>query len=153
MFKDIAFQQREGLCGPASLKMVLNHFNIKKTEKQIAKLSGTRPSEGVEAENLLKVAKKLGLKVFLKENGNLGDIRKHLEKKHAIIVEWFFEDDGHFSVVSNIDRENIYLQDPHLGHMRAIRLNIFKRIWFTFSGKYMKTKNDLSLRKMLVIYQ
>ena len=152
MLRDIAFQQREGACGPASLKMVLHHFGIKKTEKQLIK-ECKNSLLGVEFEMLLKVVKKYKLKGFLVRNSDIKDIKKFLKKKYMIIIEWFFEDDGHFSVVSNIDKENIYIQDPHLGHLRAIRLDIFKRIWFSFPGKFMKTKNDLKLRGMIVIYK
>ena len=153
MLKLTAFQQREGHCGPAALKIVLHHFSINKTEKQLAKMSGCTPARGVELPALLKTAKKLGLKGFTKQNANLADIRKALAKHRAVIIDWFFEDDGHISAASHIDRENIYLQDPHLGHLRAIRLDIFKRIWFTFPGAYMKTKEDLVLRPMLVLYK
>ncbi len=153
MFKHIAFQQKEGFCGVASLKVVLHHFGINLTEKKIAKMSGATPSKGVELEALLRLSKKLGIKGFVKHNADIKDIKKAIKNKRAVIVEWFFEDDGHITTVSNIDGENIYLQDPHLGHLRAIRLDIFKRIWFTFPGNYMKTKQELILRPMLILYK
>ena len=45
----------------------------------------------------------------------------------------------------------IYLQDPQLGHPRAIKLEEFKRIWFDFEPAFMATKEDLLLRRMIVI--
>lgn len=153
MFKHIAFQQREDFCGPASLKIALHHFGIDLTEKKIIRMSKAKHSVGIELEGLLKVAKKFGLKGFVKHNADLSDIRKNFRKKRVIITEWFYEDDGHITVVSNIDRENIYLQDPDIGHIRAKRLDIFRKIWFSFPTVYMKTKEDLILRPMLVLYK
>ncbi|MFH1787206.1 MAG: cysteine peptidase family C39 domain-containing protein [archaeon] len=152
MLKNCSFQQGyDGSCGPASLKMALHHLGIEKTENELVKLGSCR-GEGVELEDLLKIAKKFKIKGFIKENSDLKEIKKYLKKKCAIIVGWFFEDDGHYSVISRIDNENIYLQDPQIGHIRAMRINLFKRIWFDFPGKFMRTKEDLQLRKMLVLY-
>lgn len=148
------FQQSDSFCGPASLKIALRHFGIEKSEKELARMAGLKRSVGVEAEDMLRISKKLGLKGFVKDFSTIKEIRKNSkDKKRVVIVEWFLEDDGHFSVVSDIDKENIYLQDPHLGHLRAMKINLFLRLWFTFPDKYIKTKDDLKLRRMLVLYK
>src|SRR3989344_9024424 len=145
------FQQGyDGSCGPASLKIALESLGRKKTEKELRKLCRVGKG-GIELEDLLKVAKKFKLKGFIKKNSDIKEIRNYLRKKYEIIVGWFHESDGHYSVVSHIDKENIYLQDPELGHLRAMRIELFKRIWFDFPGDFIKTKNDLQLRKMLVL--
>lgn len=152
MHKTKPFQQRQGFCGAASLKIILHFFGINKTEKQIIKLSGSTPSKGVEAEDLVKVAKKFKLKAFIKDKAEIKDIKRYVKKKKIpVIVEWFYEDDGHFSVVEDIEKENIYLQDPDLGHIRAMSISKFLRLWFSFPGKYMKNEYDIRLRRMVVI--
>lgn len=149
--KTIAFQQREGFCGAASLRIILHFLGIKMTEMQIIKMMGAI-SRGIEGEHMVKLAEKLKLKAFIKDNAEISDLREYVKKKKTpVIVEWFLEDDGHFSVVDNIGKENIHLQDPDLGHIRAMRLDIFKRLWFSFPGKYIKDKSDLTLRRMIVI--
>lgn len=148
-----AFQQSEGACGPAALKIVLENFGVRRTEKQLIKMCNCTPASGISANTMIKIVKKLGLKGFIKNNSDIKEIKELLKKEYMVIVSWFLEDDGHYSVVSHFDRENIYLQDPHLGHMRAIRLSIFKRIWFDFDTSYMKTKNDLILRRIIVIHR
>jgi predicted double-glycine peptidase len=151
MLKTRAFQQRPGACGPASLKILLHFFGITKTEKQIIQMSGATPEKGIEAEDLIKVIKKFKLKVAIKDRAEIKDIRKYVkEKKIPVIVEWFLVDDGHFSVVTDIDRENIYLQDPDLGHIRAMTISTFMRLWFSFPGKYMRGEYDIRLRRMIV---
>jgi len=154
MLKIKPFRQETGYCGPASLKMVLSYFGVKKTEKELVKLTNCTREWGVEAWVLLKVAQKLGFKGFVKDESTIDDIRKYvLDKKIPVIVDWFSEDDGHYSVVVDIDKENIYLQDPEMGHVRAIRLKKFWRVWFDFPDDYIKSKSDLNIRRILVIYK
>jgi len=146
------FRQKTGHCGPACLKMVLGYYGIKKTEKELAKLSGWTPEKGVSAESLAKVAKKFGLKTVIKDFAGISDLKKYiLQKKTPVIVDWFSEDDGHYSVAVDIDKENIYLEDPGWGRLIAMRVETFKRVWFDFSGEYIKTPKDLILRLMLVV--
>jgi len=54
MLKVKPFKQTTGFCGPVSLRMVLDYFGIKKSEKELAKLSDCSKSKGVAAEGLLK---------------------------------------------------------------------------------------------------
>ncbi len=151
MIKTTSFQQRDNFCGPASLKIVLDHFGIKKTEKQVANAVGAK-SLGVEAPDIIKIAEKWGLRGRIKDHAELKDLSRWVKKKGIpVIVEWFLEDDGHFSVVVDIDRENVYLQDPYIGQIRAVRRDIFLRIWFTFPTKYLKKESDLILRRMVII--
>ena len=76
MIKLKPFQQSTGYCGPAVLKMVLDFYGVKKTEKELAKLSGATRERGVEAPALLSAAKKLGFKGFIKDFSNFGDVKK-----------------------------------------------------------------------------
>ncbi|MFZ5955117.1 MAG: cysteine peptidase family C39 domain-containing protein [Nanoarchaeota archaeon] len=144
------FHQRDGHCGPASLKIVLEEFGISATEKKIASLSRYTNIGGTTAQNLVKAAKVFGIKGIIKDNADLKDIKKYIDKNCEIIIEWFSEDDGHFSVITKIDKENVYLLDPELGHLRAMRNDIFKRVWFSFENKFMKSKDDLILRRMII---
>lgn len=154
MLKVKPFSQKSSFCGPASLKMVLDYFGIKKSEKELAKLSGCSKSKGVEAESLLKAAQKLGLKGFIKDFSKIKDIKKYVvKKKIPVIVDWFSEDEGHYSAVVGIDNKNIYLQDPELGKVRKLKIQDFKRIWFDFPGKFLRSKKDIIIRRLIVIYR
>jgi len=154
MLKVKPFKQTTGFCGPVSLRMVLDYFGIKKSEKELAKLSDCSKSKGVEAEGLLKAVKKFGLKGFIKDFSEISDIRKYiLERKIPVIVDWFSVDEGHYSEEVGINNKNIYLQDPELGKVRKLEINDFKRIWFDFPGSFLKSKNDLIIRRLIVIYK
>lgn len=147
------FRQSSGMCGPASLKMVLEYYGIKKSEKELAKMSGASTNHGVEARPLLTAAKKLGLKGFIKDGSTLNDVARYIMKNIPVIVDWFSVDDGHYSVVVGLDKKSIYLQDPELGGLNKIKKDVFYRAWFDFQGNYIKTPKDLILRRLLVIHR
>lgn len=146
------FRQKKGRCGPASLKMILAYYGVYRTEQELVHLTKCSAAKGTQAKNIVAAAHKLGLKGFVKDNASFQDIKKYINKKMPVIVDWFSVDEGHYSVVTWLDTKKIYLQDPELGHMRTMELTTFKRIWFDFPGNFMASKNDLILRRILVIY-
>lgn len=146
------YRQKPELCGPASLKMVLEYYGIEKTEDELAKMAGYVPTQGVKAKGLIDTAKGLGLNSFCKDYSEIKDLREYvIDKKIPVIVDWFSEDDGHYSVVVDIDDRNIYLQDPELGNLRTLEIETFNRVWFDFPGNYLKSKNDIIIRRMIVV--
>ncbi|MGB5424858.1 MAG: succinylglutamate desuccinylase/aspartoacylase family protein [Desulfobacterales bacterium] len=146
------FRQKSGCCGPASLKMVLGFLGKKITEKKLVEISGCTKSRGIGAEGLVRAAQELGFRAKIKDFSDLKDIDEWVNrKKIPVIVDWFAFEGGHYSVVSGIDKENIYLEDPSLGHRRAMKLSTFKRLWFDFPNDYLKSKNELIIRRMIVI--
>ena len=148
------FRQSPAFCGPACLKMVLKYYGINKSEKELANLSGSRPAKGVGVEGLLKAAKALGFKGHVKDFSEIKDIKEYvIKKKNPLIVDWFSTDDGHYSVVVDIDDKNIYMQDPELGNLRTMDIETFKRVWFDFTGDFLETKNDIIIRRMIAIYK
>jgi len=146
------FRQKPGYCGPASLKMVLGFFGIKITEKKLVEISGCTKSRGIGAEGLVRAAQELGFRAKIKDFSDLKDVNEWVNrKKIPVIVDWFAFEGGHYSVVSGIDKENIYLEDPSLGYRRAMKLKTFKRLWFDFPNDYLKSKSELIIRRMIVI--
>ncbi|MCF8051361.1 MAG: DUF2817 domain-containing protein [Desulfobacterales bacterium] len=132
--------------------MVLAFFGVKITEKKLVEISGCTQSCGVMTEGLVRAAQELGFRAKIKDFSDLKDIDEWVNrKKIPVIVDWFAFEGGHYSVVSGIDKENIYLEDPSLGHRRAMKLSTFKRLWFDFPTDYLKSKDDLIIRRMIVI--
>ena len=152
MLKIDSFRQKPGYCGPASLKIVMGYLGVKITEKKLALIAGCTPSCGIGAEGLVGAAQKLGFRAQVKDFSDLEDIRKWVNrKKIPVIVDWFAFEGGHYSVVSGIDTENIYLEDPSLGHRRALKLSTFMRLWFDFPSNYLRSKDELIIRRMIII--
>lgn len=146
-------RQKPGECGPVSLEMVLRYFGLEADNDELVNITGCTPDKGIPAKMIIKAARKFGMKAIIKDNSNFEDIRNWvINKKVPVIVDWFSDDDGHYAVVVDINKNNIYLQDPELGHIRAMKLDHFYRIWFDFNGNYMKSKNDLIIRRMIIVY-
>ena len=151
-----------GMCGPASLKILLSYYGIERDEKELADLCGTKKDLGTDDQGIKRAAESLGFKVKIKNNSSFKDIERWLDKDVPIIVNWFtrgradYTDadvpDGHYSVVCGIDDQSIYLQDPEIGRIRKIKKNDFKRVWFDFSGELIKP-NELIIRQMIAIYK
>ena len=150
------------MCGPASLKIVLEYYNTNKSEEQFASLCKVKKGLGVDDKSIKAVAEKLGFKVKIKNNSSFKDIENWLSKDVPVIVDWFTRGrtdygdssmaDGHYSVVMGLDDEFIYLQDPELGSMRKITRNDFMRVWFDFKGEYLKP-NELIIRQIIAVYK
>ncbi|HZX12518.1 MAG TPA: cysteine peptidase family C39 domain-containing protein [Candidatus Nanoarchaeia archaeon] len=148
------YKQQEAYCGPASLKMVLDYYGIRKTEEELAKLCKTTKKGGTSAKDILRVANHFDLTGFIKDHATLNDLKKYVvQKRIPVIVNWFSTDEGHYSPVIHIDEKTICLQDPELGKIRAMSLTTFKRVWFDFFGDYLRSKKDIILRRMIVLYK
>lgn len=150
----------QSMCGPASLKMVFDYYGIEKSEKEVAELCGTDPDLGTDDQQIKKAAESVGLKVEIKNESSLDDIKAWLDKKVPVIVNWFtrgrsdYADsevaDGHYSVVVGLDEEFIYIQDPEIGELRKIEREDFMKVWFDFTGEYINP-NELIIRQLIAI--
>ena len=150
------------MCGPASLKIVLEYYGINKSEDELSQLCKFKEGLGVDDKGIKSAAEKLGLKVKIKNNSSFKDIEKWLKKETPVIVDWFTKGrtdygdsstaDGHYSVVMGLDDNFIYLQDPELGAMRKIERNNFMRVWFDFNGQHLKP-NELIIRQIIAVYK
>lgn len=155
-------QLNMGYCGPASLKMVLGYYGILKTEDELALLMGWDKDLGVDDQGIKKAAESFGLKVEIQNESTFEDIEKWLDKKVPVIVDWFTRGrqdytesavpDGHYSIVSGLDDEYIYLQDPEIGRERKIEKDDFLLVWFDFTGETIKPE-ELIIRQIIAIYE
>ena len=153
----------KGYCGPAVLKMVLGFYGIKKSEKALARLAGTTIEEGTDARQMQGVLRLFGLKTRIKSNSSFGDIKKYLDKDIPVIVDWFtrgrknYPDsvvaDGHYSIVVGLDKQYIYLQDPEIGKLRKIKRTDFLRVWFDYTGEFLRSNKQIYLRQMMAVYK
>lgn len=150
------------MCGPASLKMVLEYWGIEKSEKEIADLRSNPQSNNTSDQDIKHIAESFGLTVEIKNESTFEDISYWLEKKVPVIVDWFtrgrsdYSDsevaDGHYSIVVGIDTKNIYLQDPEIGGERRINREDFIKVWFDFKGDEIKA-DGLIIRQIIAIHK
>ena len=150
------------MCGPASLKIVLDYYGVNKSEQDLARLTGLVPDLGVDDKSIIKVAESLGFKAQIKNESTFDDIEEWLKKGVPVIVDWFtrgrydYKDsavaDGHYSVIFGLDDEYIYLQDPETGGERKIKREDFMKVWFDFTDRYIKP-DELIIRQIIAIYK
>lgn len=149
------------MCGPASLKIVLNYYGVDKSEEELAKLTNATES-GTEDASIVRAAESLGFKAVIKNGSSFSDIEEWLDKKVPVIVNWFtrgrsdYPDsevaDGHYSVVAGLDAEYIYLQDPEIGGLRTLKGEDFMKVWFDFSGECIHS-DELIIRQLIAVYR
>lgn len=148
------------MCGPASLKIVLDYYGVEKTEQELAKLCGTKDDVGTNDQALKNAAEQLGFTVEIKNESTFEDIEEWLNRDVPVIVNWFtrgrtdYTDsdvaDGHYSVVAGLDETHIYLQDPEIGSMRKLAREDFMTVWFDFTGEYIKP-DELVIRQIIAV--
>ncbi len=153
----------KGYCGPAVLKMVLVYYGIRKSEKELARLTGASGAAGTNDKSLTRVFRKFDLKTKVKNNASFTDIKKYLSKEIPVIVDWFTRGrsdypesaiaDGHYSIAIGLDKNFIYLQDPEIGKARKLRRDDFLRVWFDYSGSYLESKKQMIIRQLIAVYR
>lgn len=151
-----------GMCGPASLKIILSYYGIEKSEQELYNLCGTDPDLGTNDQGIKKAAESCGMTVNIFNESSFEEIEKWLDRKVPVIVDWFTRgrtdyadsdvSDGHYSVVMGLDENNIYLQDPEIGGMRTLDREDFLRVWFDFTGETIK-KDELIIRQIIAVYK
>lgn len=147
-----AYRQRPGFCGPASLKIALGYYGVDVSEAELGRLSGCTAESGVGTKGIVRAAKAFGFTATVIDHATMAMLKDYAGKrKLAVIVDWFSTDGGHYSVVAGVDARNIYLQDPELGHLRAMKIETFLGVWFDYPQDYPRTNKDFILRRMIVI--
>ena len=130
------FEQSPGLCGPASLKILLSHFGKTYSEQQLKDLSNATCDVGTEHEGMIQAIKAVGGYAFTKDDGTIDELEYFIKKeKLPVIIGWFDKDGDHYSVVVNLTDKNVIIVDPFFNEPeRWIERGIFPRIWFDFVG-------------------
>lgn len=153
-----------GACAPATLKMLLMHFNLpgqEKADMELAPDLGHDPQLGVSNDMFVAALPKYGLKAEVIEQASFDDIGLYLNKKMPVVVDWFSPGrndksdsdmgDGHYSIVIGLTDSHIYLQDPETGTTREIKRKDFYRVWFDFKHEHITTWDDMVIRWMAAI--
>jgi predicted double-glycine peptidase len=102
-------------CGPAALRTIFNYYKVKVSEKELL-LLGDIGEEGTDFKTMKKLSNEFGFTFHSRENGNLEIIKKYINKDIPVLVCYQMGqnngNNGHYSVVYNIDDSFIHLADP-----------------------------------------
>jgi hypothetical protein len=142
-------------CGPAVVQMLLAHLGVAVTQEAIAESGGaidTIEACGMAVDQLARAVKQLQPDVtfWYKDHSKLRELIKILNvHRYPVAVEWqgLFEadtpddedvDDGHYSVVTYVDKENkqLIIVDPYKDYVardRIFSFDEFKRRWWDWN--------------------
>src|SRR3989344_2310259 len=124
-------QENDYYCGPAVLSSLLGYFGKNLSQKEIAKLTKTKPPpHGTENHEMAKMSKKFGFYSKAKRNATIKDIEQIL-KKYPVIINYIEpeEDVGHFAIVLELTKNSIILSDPWHGPKFKITQEEFLKRW------------------------
>ncbi len=124
--------QKNGyFCGPTCLKMVMEYFGVKKTEKEIALIADTNEEKGTSHRGMIEACRKMGFSCFVHENSSLEDVTSFLRANLPVIVDWVDDksETGHYTVVSDMKNESMIFCDPWYGPDYPVEKATFEGRW------------------------
>ena len=127
-------QETQHTCSAASLKAVLLHWGVEKTEGELSKLIGVH-SKGAEVDEITAAAKKLGFKAYDKEL-SWKEVDALLEKDIPIIcdIRSFTKNHGHYVVLAKADKTHVDIMDPNTkGNWRRLTRAAFDARWWDWT--------------------
>lgn len=142
-------QGTEYSCGAAALQAVLSCWGRDIGEEDLVKLLNTDPKSGTYPEDIIRVAREMGLDAQMRENLTLEEVNASVNAGIPVIVDcqsWrspasgnltWADDygDGHWMVVLGMDGKNVYLEDPYiLGSRGFIPRLEFEERWHNPRG-------------------
>jgi ABC-type bacteriocin/lantibiotic exporter with double-glycine peptidase domain len=140
---------------------VSDYFGERVSEKRIAKLCQPRLASGTTGANMVKAARRLGFSARIIDHARFKTIEQWLRRGVPVIVDWMSTEDmrrtklriavGHYSVVCGLTGKSLILEDPAIGRRRTISRAVFLRLWFDFRHLYPKKRNDLIMRRLIVV--
>lgn len=132
------FLQSPGLCGPASLKILLDYYGKTFTEGELAELCNATAERGTDHADMVAAVAAIGGEPVEKIGASVDDIRGYVEKEIPVIVGWYSEygePGDHYSVVYAIDNETVSMMDPERED-GSVTMSVteFEKVWYDFDG-------------------
>jgi ABC-type bacteriocin/lantibiotic exporter with double-glycine peptidase domain len=124
-------QQKKYDCGPTSLAMLLEFYDVAHETEALEELCNTSEKSGTHHDDLVEAAKSLGVNVCVHADSSIEDLRGVLTRGHPVIVNYFnpITRVGHFAVVKGIDHEMVTLADPKNGDGYRLSFADFDSHW------------------------
>jgi len=142
-------QSTEYSCGAAAMQAVLGYWGRDIGEEDVREMLNTNEVSGTYPDDIIRVAKALGLQAEYKENMSMADLENYVAEGIPVIVDcqawrsvsqyneswadtWH---NGHWLVVIGIDENNVTLEDPYiLGDRGIMSREEFLARWHNVRG-------------------
>lgn len=128
-------QSKKYNCGPTSLAMLLDFYNVPHMEDELEELCETSVKHGTHHASLVKAAKSLGAQVVEKENAKISDLKEVLKTGHPVLVNYFnpLTSVGHFAIIKGFDEMSLIFADPKNGDNFKLKFEEFEALWHNHS--------------------
>ena len=142
-------QSTEYSCGAAAMQAVLGYWGRDIGEEDVREMLNTNEVSGTYPDDIIRVAKALGLQAEYKENMSMANLENYVAEGIPVIVDcqawrsvsqyneswadtWY---NGHWLVVIGIDENNVTLEDPYiLGDRGFMSREEFLARWHNVRG-------------------
>lgn len=123
-------QEKEHTCGPASGRMILASFGVRRREHDVARVLGTKKC-GTKDTDFIKLAQKYRLHYISKKNASFKGLQKLQRKGYKIIVSYWYTPDktGHYAVLHKVGSKYVHLLDPWAGPNHKYSISYFRKLW------------------------
>lgn len=124
-------QETDYSCGAAAMRMVLGSLEIRKTEKELARLLNTAPKHGTWFRDFITVSRKFNLDYISQADGDITQLKTLMKQGYSIIVCYLLlkEKCDHYSVIKKVDKNTIHFFDPWFGKNHKYSIGYFNTIW------------------------
>jgi len=154
-------------CGAAALQAVIAYWGIEKREGELVRLLGSSEDRGTGPTELVRVARELGLTADLVDGMPLDELRATVARGTPVIVSiqaWVADpahvdwtatwEDGHYVIVTGLDDEYVFVEDPSLlGTRGFIPLPQFLDRWHDYVGDPPRDPSDRTYVHLAVVIE
>lgn len=131
--------------------MVLSYYGIEKSQNTLGRLSGCTVAHGTTGKGMVRAARLCGMHARIYDKATIDDLRRYIQQGIPVIVNWFSVNEGHYSVVVDVTRDSIVMQDPEVGGVRRLDIPTFMRVWFDFPSTRTTKVPPVIWRRMIVV--
>ncbi len=123
-------RQTPGLCGPATLKILLQHHDKEYSEDELVKLCKVTPNTATSHDKIVDGAKAVGGTVETKTNARIEDLRHYIEDDIPVMVGWQDKGGDHYGVIYEIGKRKVFMMDPETeSGIRILPIEDFQAAW------------------------
>lgn len=136
-------------CGAAVIRMALEHFGIKKSEKELVKSLKTSKVFGTKREMITKFVEKLKIDYYEGGGASVNDLKYYSRRGYVVVVVYFIfsQKIGHYAIFDKATEDYVYLTDPYFGPGHRMAVSYFRKAWNKAANHDKEHRWFLALKK------
>lgn len=127
-------------CGPVVLQMIFRYYGKVFSEQFLIDKLKPNNDIGTRHQTMIDFARKEGFFVYVNQGSSLEEIFSLLSKNIPVIVHYIepATEDGHYSVVVDVQKDKVVLNDPWNGEKFKLNREDFEERWKSKDGKFKR---------------